>query len=584
MKRFLLILFTLLLCLSAFGCTNHPQTSESGVLYSSDSGDSIGSTASSESTESKASAMEESAVLSDSSLSHDLTSMATVSKNPGTVSTSTPEISFSPLVVSNKKFSSSTKDMDSLLAKNPSRGWRTHTYWYVDWALNPQKLLEVSAQYGKRWENRYQYWENQYSHFFNTGDDYTATAFTYIYLTGYENTMELPQEALDCIEEFFDFVRKKKFTMLLDFCYCDEATQLETCADEGIMIAHMRQLAPIVKRNADVVHCIKAGFVGAYGEWAYQDPPVNYSNVTRGILKFFCEPTGLQYLARLPKYKNSIGKKDPLYSRIGFSNDAVYGEQTRTGWESGGFQLGTDAWDQVCREGAFAPNDAEMCTNHQMNEYFNPETGTKGIIPYGIDVIAEAAHHWFCTMSVWHGNHDYNSNWDSVRIMDTWKKQNLTPQMLQERNIVYDPSWFQDKNGKAITRNCFEFLRDHLGYRIELQNVSVTKDGSVTLKLKNYGMAAAFRMKSGFALLDENYNVVSIVKAGEPETWYSHDPYNWLDTHLMVHTVQANIRLPQKKGNYYLAFYLKNDLDMYAYMSNTMDRAGGYHILHAFSL
>lgn len=491
---------------------------------------------------------------------------------------------FSSLEVSDKKFSPASNEMDTLLARNPSRGWRTHIYWRVDWALNSQKLLEVSALYGKRWENRYQYWENQYEHFFNTGSDYTATAFTYIYLTGYQNTMELPQAVIDCIEEFFDFVRKKKFTMLLTFCYCDDANDLSTCATESVMIAHMRQLAPVVKRNTDVIHCIKAGFVGAYGEWAYQNPEVNHANVTKGILKFLCEPTGLQYLARLPQYKNTIGKENKNYSRIGFSNDAVYGEQTRKDWHSGGFQYGTAAWEQVCEEGAFAPNDGEMCTNHQMNEYYNPVTEAKGIIPYGIEVIAEVAHHWFSTMSVWHGNHDYNSNWDAVRIMDTWKEQSVTPQMLQQKRVVYDPSWFKDKNGKTLSRNCFEFLRDHLGYRIELQRVSVTKDGKVTLKLKNYGMAAAFRMNSGFVVLDENYKVVSTVKAGDPETWYSHDPYSWADTEVPEYTVQAKIRLPKEKGTYYLAFYLKNDVDMYAYMSNQMEHIDNYHILHVFSL
>lgn len=467
---------------------------------------------------------------------------------------------------------------------NPERGWRTHTYWYVDWALNPQKLLEVSAQYGKRWENRYQYWENQYSYFFNTGDDYTATAFTYIYLTGYENTMELPQEALDCIEEFFDFVRKKKFTMLLDFCYCDEATQLATCADEETMIAHMQQLTPIVKRHADVVHCVKAGFCGAYGEWAYQDPPISHANVTNAIMQYICEPAQLSFLARLPRYKNSIGKDSPYYPHIGFSNDAIYGEQTRKEWESGGFQVGTDEWEQVCQEGAFAPNDGEMCTNHQMMTYHNAETGGTGIVPYGIEVIAEAAHHWFNTMSVWHGNHDYLSHWDALRIMDTWKQQPVTPQLLGEYKVVYDPSWFLDEKGNTVERSCYDFLRDFLGYRITLQSADISEDGEITLRLKNYGMSAAFRMTSGFAILDKHFEVMTTVDAGDPETWYSHDPYNWRDTTVPEYTVSAKLPLPQQAGQYHLAFYMKNDLGVFASMSNRITTVDGYHILHSFSI
>lgn len=243
---------------------------------------------------------------------------------------------------------------------NPERGWRTHTYWFVDWALNPQKLMDISAAYGKRWENRYQYWENQCYYFFDTDHDHVSTAFVYIYLTAYHNTPILPQEALDCIEEFFDFVRKKKFTMLLCFAYCDNATQLDTCASEDIMIAHMKQLEPIIKRNSDVVHCLKAGFSGAYGEWAFQEPPIDYANITNAIMKYLSKPTGLQYLSRLPRYKNSIGTDSPFYHGIGFSNDAIYGEQSRNGWHSGDFQYGTDEWKQVCREGHLPPT-TERC-------------------------------------------------------------------------------------------------------------------------------------------------------------------------------------------------------------------------------
>lgn len=467
---------------------------------------------------------------------------------------------------------------------NPERGWRTHTYWHVGWALDPQFLLKISSQWGKRWENRYEYWENQCYYFFDTGDDYTPTAFVYIYLDAYHDTPVLPQEALDCIEEFFAFVRKKKFTMLLNFSYCDEATDLRDCATEDIMIAHMKQLEPIVERNRDIVHCLKAGFVGAYGEWAFQEPPVDCKTVTNAIMQYLSKPLDRQYLSRLPRYKNTIGTDSPYYHGIGFSNDAIYGEQTRRGWNSGDFQYGTEEWEQVCREGAFAPNDGEMCTNHQMLTYYNAESDSTGIVPHGIEVIAEAAHHWFNTLSVWHGNHDYNPVWDSLRIMDNWKKEPVTPQMLEEHKVVYDPSWFINEKGETVERSCYEFLRDFVGYRISLISATVTDDGEVTLKLKNHGMSAAFCMTSGFAVLDKRFRILTTVEAGHPETFYSHNPHNWEDTTVLEHTVSAKLPMPQTAGQYHLAFYMKNDLGVFAYMSNRIPTVDGYHILYSFSV
>lgn len=234
--------------------------------------------------------------------------------------------------------------------------------------------------------------------------------------------------------------------------------------------------------------------------------------------------------------------------------------------------------------GAFAPNDGEMCTNYQMLNYYNAENDCIGIVPYGIDVIAEAAHHWFCTMSIWHGNHDYNPSLESLRIMDTWKEQEVTPQLLEERRVVYDPSWFTNEKGEPIQRNCFEFLRDFLGYRITLQSADISEDGTVSLRLKNYGMSAAFRMKSGFAILDEHFDVITTVEAGKPETWYSHDPYHWEDTTVLEHTVTAKLPMQQEAGRYHLAFYMKNDLDVFAAMSNRITTVNGYHILHSFSI
>ena len=156
--------------------------------------------------------------------------------------------------------------------------------------------------------------------------------------------------------------------------------------------------------------------------------------------------------------------------------------------------------------------------------------------------------------------------------------------MLEEHKVVYDPSWFINEKGETVERSCYEFLRDFVGYRISLISATVTDDGEVTLKLKNHGMSAAFRMTSGFAVLDKRFRILTTVEAGHPETFYSHNPHNWEDTTVLEHTVSAKLPMPQTAGQYHLAFYMKNDLGVFAYMSNRIPTVDGYHILYSFSV
>ena len=163
--------------------------------------------------------------------------------------------------------------------------------------------------------------------------------------------------------------------------------------------------------------------------------------------------------------------------------------------------------------------------------------------------------------------------------MQRWiNNETITPEALDREGIIYDPAWFTDENGNPVHRNPYEFLRDHLGYRLGAESFEF--DGkTASLTLKNFGFAAAFNLKSGFAVLDENYNVVSEVEAGEPEKWYSHDPDNYHSTEILEHTVTADIKMPAEKGKYYIGFYLKNTRDDRAKLANDMPFVNGYNIL-----
>lgn len=484
--------------------------------------------------------------------------------NPNNNQTVTEKI---PVAV-NKTFAPLTSGGDLLLLENPDRGFRTEIVWDVTEAMQASDMDK--------------YFDDKFSIYVNSYQEPCKLALAYVYLTKYNRSASIPAEGIAAIEKFFEKCKAKKIKLMLRFCYCTSFLKLDENADERTIIRHIKQLAPVVKKYSPVIHTISCGFVGSFGEWAYayQQPSVNYKTVMSNIVKYLSAPNKLYFSIRMPKYKNLFDKTDPIYKMISYNNDAMFGEQSNSGWESEGYQLGSAEWTQVMNEGAYTPQDGEMFTNQNMIE-----TNRK---PSGLQVILETAHHRHTSMSSWHGYYEASAN--STSVMHAWKREVITPELLEKNHIVYAPSWFKDNNGKSVTRNAFEFIRDHLGYKVEAQKLSVageSKAGSkinISMSLKNYGMSVGFNLVSGFAILDDEYRVVSHVKAGDPTSWYSHSPDSITDTNVPEYSISAQMNLPNKSGHYYLAFYLKNTLNDMARLSNQIEVCDGFNLIHEFTI
>ncbi len=438
---------------------------------------------------------------------------------------------------------------------------------------------------------------------------------------------KLPQKVLDIIDMFFDKCRERDCKVLFRYGYhmvqkswraSEEGRTLQEKygADEETMLAHIDQLVPFISKNKDIIHKLSSGFIGSGGEMAfgYQYPQVNYDNIVKAVVEKLCIPNNLYYTVRYPKIKLELLENDPDYKYakfIGHNNDALWGETTNWGWCSGCYQynhnfdvtgpgqceehdlggkhIKNDWWEYVCQTSAYTPQSGEM--------YHSIAKNRPHQVPSGMDVIKELAHQHYTSLSQWNGfieshfeflKSDDGKMIPKVATMQHWiNDQTVTPEILDAEGIIYDPAWFCDEEGKVVHRNPYEFIRDHLGYRISAKDLSAeVKNGVVKaeLTLKNYGFAAAFNLESGFAVLDENYNVVSSVKAGEPEKWYSHDPDNYRSTEILEHNISADIELPTQSGKYYLAFYIKNTRDDFAKFANDMPFENGYNILHRIML
>ncbi|MBO7218092.1 MAG: DUF4874 domain-containing protein, partial [Clostridia bacterium] len=478
-------------------------------------------------------------------------------------------------------FAPLTKEDDAKLQDNPDRGYRTEFVIYVRRTLPEGQKPEARTVYVDQSEEKIrEAIQSVFKIYIYNRDEQAKLSLSYIYITDWREK-ELDDNLLNFFRIYFTMCREQKIKNMLRICYCTATNQLHEGADEKTIVRHTKQLKDVISEYADTIHTISCGFVGAYGEWAiaYQYPEVDYATVIKAIVENLAVPNNLYFSIRSPSYKNLVGKDYEHYWSISHNNDALFGEQKR-GWESGGYEVGTPDWEQVTREGAYTPQGGEMFVNGAMIP--------TGRIPVGWEVILECYNHRHTSLSFWHG---YLEAYRQDNVMKRWQLyETITSEKLKANGMIHDPNWFLNENGEAVQRNPYEFLRDHLGYRLFLKDAKVDWSGNlsdkinVEINLNNYGFAAAFNMMSGFALLDENYNVVSPVEAGEPKTWYNRDPDNPKSSEVLTHKVTAQLDSAKLTGTYHIAFYLKNTMGTHAALANKMDYENGYNIIHSFEV
>lgn len=459
-------------------------------------------------------------------------------------------------------------NQDALLEYNPDRGWRLEAY------VNAAGSVDNAA---RELVNALEYYK-----------DYNPQLCqVYFYLNGFNDTLTIPQTGFDCIQKVFDTARARGIKLIVRFAYESDMEGTGEATDET-MLAHIPQLKPILEKNVDVIHTVEAGFLGAWGEWHSYKLEHDELAILKAILDMV--PDSLYVQVRYPRVKNLLIDAEPNHpdlQRIGYHDDSFFGWQYAK-WNDG-LNPGEVHWEQMRVESPYAPQGGEMFWGCQYNNW-DPTTGEMAIRKYSAfhqtsfslyhSFIEDGLVHWVKEIH----KEDPDAGYYSIR---DWQEQAVTTDWLDSQKIPYDPCWFQDENGQSLDRTAFEFVQDHLGYRLRALNLSM--DGTlgcgeklqVAVELKNTGFSAAFNMESGLAILDIKGNVVSTVAAGDPETWLPAD----LSTNApLTHTVAADFVLPQATGTYQIAFYVRNSAGTGARLANDLPFVNGYTILQTIEL
>ena len=108
--------------------------------------------------------------------------------------------------------------------------------------------------------------------------------------------------------------------------------------------------------------------------------------------------------------------------------------------------------------------------------------------------------------------HNYKEDGKDYSL-SSWKRQLVTPALLDQYKLPYQKSWFKDTNDNEISRSRYEYIRDYLGYRLAVKDISYQADEKsidYQVNLTNYGMDAPVLInKAELVLLNASKKAVA---------------------------------------------------------------------------
>jgi hypothetical protein len=374
-------------------------------------------------------------------------------------------------------------------------------------------------------------------------DGTTTLVQLYVYLKAWSN-MAIPQSGLEQIQGAFDILKENGYKAILRFAYDDEMGQSFESAEW--IAAHMEQLRPLLMANQSQIAVVQAGFLGAWGEWHSSPLSTNQNarnTVVNTLLDIIPEPYTVQ--VRDPQYKNALTLNNANNKkRIGIHNDF--------------FTAAMDAIDDINAYG----NKYVQVVNESPYFYMLGEMPYQGD-QYGLDrlinankVIVMLRDHHYSAFSI---THNYALN------ITHWKAQKVYPSLLDVNHVLYDPAYFLH-DGAVVNRSFYEFVRDHLGYRLNLKSAEMAFNGgqfTYNFQLTNTGFATVLNPREVYLVfINAADQVVREVKLNDvnPAGWQPFTPGDATYAQL-THTVAGSVAVSGLSGVHRVGLWLPDPLN-----------------------
>ena len=403
------------------------------------------------------------------------------------------------------------------------------------------------------------------------GEDGVTIGQFYVYLTDY-SARPLDEEILGRIQSEFDDMRRAGVKALLRFAYETTNQNPTNGPTREFALRHMDQLRPLIERNKDVLYVLQAGVVGAWGEWhssVHIRSDEDRAAILRGLLDLAPPDRFLQ--VRIVPYKTRLlplitGRPcrlldadlafgDVPEARIGYHNDGVLAGPSHGGsFENG--EAGDPAFDRMTRESPWVPVDGELFWSDQG---WNG-TETKGNVVRGRDAAIYLRNHRFTTFSL---AHSYSEHEGNNHALDHWRVEAVTRADLESAKLPVSDGWFEDAFGRQVARVWYDYIRDHLGYRLEARTASWDSPAApgspwkFQLTLVNRGFAAPVNRRPALLLFIPRVGTpVELPLDADPRAWQPHAPGDPV-FRPRFHTLSFSGEMPAlSPGEYSLALWL----------------------------
>ncbi len=162
---------------------------------------------------------------------------------------------------------------------------------------------------------------------------------------------------LALLQDDFNAIRQAGLKVVIRFAYTDVYHETPPYGDASKpqVLAHIAQLEPLLRSNADVIAVVQAGFIGTWGEWYYTDwfvadptqpwniTPADYANRREVLYRLLdALPTSRPTQLRTPTYKQQVLQttqpvspaqafSGSYFSRTGHHNDCYLASDTDFG-------------------------------------------------------------------------------------------------------------------------------------------------------------------------------------------------------------------------------------------------------------
>jgi hypothetical protein len=398
----------------------------------------------------------------------------------------------------------------------------------------------------------------------------------YCYLDDYADRALSP-EFLARLERGFATIRAAGMKVLLRFAY--EPDQLRAGGPTlGQIVRHIRQLKPVLRRNADVILAVQEGFIGAWGEGHHATHiPDGDARAHTAVLDALLDvlPEDRMVMVRLPKFKNmfldgidrerkldeDLAHSDHPAARIGYHNDGLLAGAT-DGGTFGRASLRDRDFLQIYRESPFVLCDGELF----WSDRGWPDRGPGANPVDGWQAAQRMRLHHYTTFSLTHSNSEFEGRAYSI---DRWKRTRLTRRQVVADKMPLSEGYFENTAGQSVTRTVFDYIRDHLGYRIELQQAWFEREAEpgdklrVRVSLHNRGFAVLHDPRPVLlVLVSPAGKVLSFETDADVREWYPHNPGDY-DFEPLLHQVKGRVVLPDNlaSGIYSLGLWLPDARD-----------------------